>query len=235
MTNIELTPSVARTAPIATRGDLTGFLMELIEAVDADSYMLAAVTSDQQSSDLRIVASNWLWDAIQLASYETIAAIAKSSGSAGPGEKPRPLVARNAPALQVPVDGQKAKLLDVLGHAEIVSLRIHVGRQRLFLLLSSEEPGTIDQDALCWAQMRCCYALSQAPALLTAAAAENPLSDRERECLNWVSEGKTTDEVALILGVSSNTVNSYIAHAIQKFSASNRAAAIATAIRNGII
>ena len=51
----------------------------------------------------------------------------------------------------------------------------------------------------------------------------------------WVSEGKTTDEVALILGVSSNTVNSYITHAIQKFAASNRAMAIATAIRSGII
>ena len=44
-----------------------------------------------------------------------------------------------------------------------------------------------------------------------------------------------TDEVAVILGVSSNTVNSYITHAIQKFAASNRAMAIATAIRSGII
>ena len=83
--------------------------------------------------------------------------------------------------------------------------------------------------------MRCCYALSQIPGLLRAADAQDPLSDRERECLIWVSEGKTTDEVALILGVSGNTVNSYITHAIQKLSASNRAMAIATAIRSGII
>lgn len=39
----------------------------------------------------------------------------------------------------------------------------------------------------------------------------------------------------MILGVSSNTINSYITHAIQKLSASNRAMAIATAIRSGII
>ena len=83
--------------------------------------------------------------------------------------------------------------------------------------------------------MRCCYALSQIPEMLRQAAAQDPLSDRERECLAWVSEGKTTDEVALILGVSANTVNSYVTHAIQKLSASNRAMAIATAIRNGII
>ena len=68
-----------------------------------------------------------------------------------------------------------------------------------------------------------------------ASALAGALSERERECLQWVSEGKTTDEVALILGVSSNTVNSYVAHAIQKFGASNRAMAIATAIRSGII
>ena len=83
--------------------------------------------------------------------------------------------------------------------------------------------------------MQCCYALSQIPGLLAAAALQDPLSDRERECLFWVSEGKTTDEVAMILGVSANTVNSYITHAIQKLAASNRAMAIATAIRSGII
>ena len=64
---------------------------------------------------------------------------------------------------------------------------------------------------------------------------QDPLSERERECLFWVSEGKTTDEVATILGVSPNTVNSYVTNAIQKLSAANRPAAIATAIRSGII
>lgn len=79
-----------------------------------------------------------------------------------------------------------------------------------------------------------CYALSQiAPDLVVEPG--DPLSERERECLRWVSEGKTTDEVAMILGVSSNTVNSYVTHAIQKLSASNRAMAMATAIRNGLI
>jgi DNA-binding CsgD family transcriptional regulator len=110
-----------------------------------------------------------------------------------------------------------------------------VGSQRLFILFSSEQPGQIDLAALARTQMECCYALSRAAHLVTGDTAQDPLSDRERECLFWVSEGKTTDEVAVILGVSSNTVNSYITHAIQKFSASNRAMAIATAIRSGII
>ncbi len=97
------------------------------------------------------------------------------------------------------------------------------------------ETGRIDPASLTRAQLKCCYALSQTPQLLAGATTQDPLSDRERECLFWVSEGKTTDEVAVILGVSSNTVNSYITHAMQKLSASNRAMAIATAVRSGII
>jgi DNA-binding CsgD family transcriptional regulator len=221
--------------PLRTRGDLTGFLMQLVEEIGADSYLLVAIVSDQEKSDVRILASNWLWDAIDLAGYPLIANIAQSAFTAAPGERPRVMLVRAAPELTGLLDGEAAHLLDVLGHSEIYGLRLHAGRKRLFLLLSAEEPGRIEPSLLASVQMRCCYALSQVPALLAGAAAENPLSDRERECLYWVSEGKTTDEVAVILGVSSNTVNSYVAHAIQKLAASNRAEAIATAIRNGII
>ena len=133
------------------------------------------------------------------------------------------------------IDGEEGALLGVLGHCELYPLRLQVGRHRYFVIFSAERAGKIDQNTLVGAQMRCCYALSQVPEMLRAAVAQDPLSDRERECLFWVSEGKTTDEVALILGVSGNTVNNYITHAIQKMSASNRAMAIATAIRSGII
>jgi DNA-binding CsgD family transcriptional regulator len=149
--------------------------------------------------------------------------------------RPRGIVTSDAPALPDVLTAEEAKLLDVLGHGEIFALKLNVGRQRLFLMFSAASAGSIEPSDLMRAQMRCCYALSQIPGLLAAAALQDPLSDRERECLFWVSEGKTTDEVAVILGVSSNTVNSYITHAIQKFSAPNRAAAVATAIRSGII
>jgi DNA-binding CsgD family transcriptional regulator len=217
---------------LASRGDLTTFLMQLSASIGADSYMLLAIVHDQTRLSARIVASNWIFDAIELVGQRLIATLAQGPLNAAPGTRPQPLVAARAPG---PVSGEEAKMLDVLGHAELYSLRLNVGRQRLFLLLSSAETGRIEPAALASAQMRCCYALSQIPQLLAEAAMQDPLSDRERECLFWVSEGKTTDEIAVILGVSSNTVNSYITHAIQKFSASNRTMAIATAIRSGII
>jgi DNA-binding CsgD family transcriptional regulator len=121
------------------------------------------------------------------------------------------------------------------GHTELFCLRTPAAGRRYFLLLSSDWPGAIDVAALVRAHIKCCYAVGRLVSTDAGGTERNPLTERERECLRWVSEGKTTDEVALILGVSSNTVNSYIAHAINKFGASNRAMAIATAIRNGII
>jgi DNA-binding CsgD family transcriptional regulator len=220
---------------LASRGDLTSFLMELTSEINADSYMLVAIVHDRDRNDARIVASNWIFDAIELAGHRLIASLAQSPLAVSPGIRPRGIVTAEAPALPNVLSAEEAKLLDVLGHGEIFALKLNVGRQRLFLMFSAAAAGRIEPSDLMRAQMKCCYALSQVPELLAAAALQDPLSDRERECLFWVSEGKTTDEVAVILGVSSNTVNSYITHAIQKFSAPNRAAAVATAIRSGII
>lgn len=231
----------ARTEPeslaarLSSRGDLTSFLMQLSAEAGADAYMLLAILHEQDKNVARIVASNWIHDAIELAGHGLIAALALAPTATALGTRPRGLLVAEAPALPVTMSGEEAKLLDVLGHREIFSLKLAVGMQRYFLLLSSAEAGKIAPEALTSAQFKCCYALSQVPGMLAAAAMLNPLSDREQECLSWVAEGKTTDEVALILGVSSNTVNSYLTHAIQKLGASNRAMAIATAIRSGII
>lgn len=220
---------------LAGRGDLTAFLMQLCAGIDADSYLLLAVHQTQDGPTPEIVASNWIYDAIQLAGHEMIAAIAQGQLATGPGMRPMALCTAKGETLSGALDSEGARLLDVLGHGELFSLRLHIGHQRLFLLVSSAEAGRIDPANLSRTQFNCCYALSQMPELLSATRPQDPLSERERECLFWVSEGKTTDDVAMILGVSSNTVNSYITHAIQKLSASNRAMAIATAIRSGII
>jgi DNA-binding CsgD family transcriptional regulator len=234
MTSPEHSQPDSMAARLATRGDLTTFLMDLTAEIGADAYMLVAILHDQDQNTARILASNWIHDAIELVGHRLIASLAQAPATAL-GSRPRSVLVAEAPALPGLLTGEETKLLDVLGHREIFPLRLQAGRHRYFLLFSAEEPGRINQAALTGAQMRCCYALSQIPELLRAAVAQDPLSDRERECLIWVSEGKTTDEVALILGVSGNTVNSYITHTIQKLSASNRAMAIATAIRSGII
>lgn len=82
---------------------------------------------------------------------------------------------------------------------------------------------------------------SQAPA---ADGAERPepsdsdaqiLSERERECLLWVSVGKTAWETAVILGLSRRTIEFHLKNAVRKLGASNKVHATTTAIRNGLL
>jgi DNA-binding CsgD family transcriptional regulator len=74
--------------------------------------------------------------------------------------------------------------------------------------------------------------------LTTFKEAENnkpQLSERELECLLWSAEGKTAEETALILDISTPTVNFHLKNAIQKLNVSNRNQAIAKAALMGII
>lgn len=48
------------------------------------------------------------------------------------------------------------------------------------------------------------------------------LTGREEEIIYWVSQGKTNADIALILGISSNTVRNHLYNASGKLSASNR-------------
>ena len=61
------------------------------------------------------------------------------------------------------------------------------------------------------------------------------LSDREKECLFWASEGKTSWEIATILGISERTVNFHLNQVTNKTDSKNRNQAIAKSISSGII
>lgn len=61
------------------------------------------------------------------------------------------------------------------------------------------------------------------------------LTERELECLAWISEGKTSDEISTIIGISRNTVNNYITSIMRKTATRTRSEAIAVAVRNSLI
>jgi DNA-binding CsgD family transcriptional regulator len=103
------------------------------------------------------------------------------------------------------------------------------------------------QDALPRCQLLACHAhdtfkrvvkrrfgtamLFQVPGQAPASA----LTKRERECLMWVSVGKTSAEIAGILPVSERTIVFHLANARMKLGASNSREAISKAISLGII
>ena len=61
------------------------------------------------------------------------------------------------------------------------------------------------------------------------------LTPREREILTLLGEGLVNKEIAVRLGVSEHTVKTHLAAIYEKLDASNRAEAVATGLRRGLI
>jgi DNA-binding NarL/FixJ family response regulator len=61
------------------------------------------------------------------------------------------------------------------------------------------------------------------------------LTQREREVLRLIAEGKSNREIGTILGISAATVKTHIENAREKLGAPDRAAAVATALKRGVI
>lgn len=61
------------------------------------------------------------------------------------------------------------------------------------------------------------------------------ITTREVEVLVWVREGKTNDEIAVILGLSMLTVKNHLRHAMKKLDVRTRGQAVAKAIALGLL
>jgi DNA-binding CsgD family transcriptional regulator len=62
-----------------------------------------------------------------------------------------------------------------------------------------------------------------------------PLSPREKECLLWTAQGKTSDEIATIVGISQQTVVFHLKNAMRKFNVYSKHHAVVKAIVTGTI
>ena len=71
--------------------------------------------------------------------------------------------------------------------------------------------------------------------LRTDKAPESPISDRERQVLQLIAEGKTTKEVASILGISVRTAESHRSNLMEKLDIHEAAGLVRYAIRIGLI
>jgi DNA-binding NarL/FixJ family response regulator len=61
------------------------------------------------------------------------------------------------------------------------------------------------------------------------------LTGREREVLTWAGRGKTSSEIAAILGLSERTVNFHCDQAMKRLDVINRTQAVAKAVAQGLI
>lgn len=61
------------------------------------------------------------------------------------------------------------------------------------------------------------------------------LSERQKQCLFWACQGKTTWEIAMILEIKERTVEFHLNNATQKLGAANRQHAVSIASKKGLI
>ena len=214
-----------------SRSELTRFLGTQCLRIRADHYLVAEIDAGRCEAELRIVASNWTFDTIEALGAAPLAETAAGPAATYLGSPPQ-ICAVDCIA---GIGGSRLAALAEAGHAEFACIRLRAGRTHYFVLYSAAGQAQLDAQRIPAATMSLTYALSALGDQLADSPPDYPISERERECLGWVAEGKTTMDIAMILGVSSNTINSYLAHVIQKLSARNRAMAIAVAIRSGII
>lgn len=61
------------------------------------------------------------------------------------------------------------------------------------------------------------------------------LTEREKECLLWTAEGKTSWEMSKILNISERTVIFHLKNCSDKLATCNRQQAVARAVSQGLI
>ncbi len=222
---------ILQAQPLLTRRGFSAMLAEAAREAGASGYLVARIEPEGSAVPAALVASDWSFDATQDLGPAALSLIAASPFTRVPGLPARCWDAADFMA----TCAETASALMDHGHRFLASQRLRMDSRRFLLLLSA--PAAFRPAAAAAAQMRALYALSlhaEASSQMTHAG-DDRLSARERQCLSWVSEGKTSDEIALIMGLSVSTVNGHLGTAMQKIGAPNRAMAMATAIRKGLI
>ena len=65
--------------------------------------------------------------------------------------------------------------------------------------------------------------------------AERDLSKREIEIVRWLAEGKSADEIGVVLGIATYTVRSHVSNCMRALNVHKDTALVAAAFRKGLI
>lgn len=128
----------------------------------------------------------------------------------------------------------------------LVVLTMHSGDEQIFAAMEAGASGFVGKDAPAQEVVRTarhaavsprafvCSGLAQA-VVRRAGAGQGRLSDREHDVLLLLADGLGTAAIADKLFMSESTAKSHIGHIYQKLGAANRAQALVTAMRIGLL
>lgn len=116
-----------------------------------------------------------------------------------------------------------------------VTFPIHTATARHYALVGLMQPDSVTKLPLAEASYYSSLIFQKYFETVLIPSTLPTVTPRELQVLKWSAEGKTSQEVAVILGLSEHTVNSYTARVQQKLQVNNRAQMVAAALRTGLI
>lgn len=129
----------------------------------------------------------------------------------------------------------QSPLLEKSGAQSAVSVPLHTVTAKRFALILLRNRERPDHKELALISHEAALVFQRYFDVILSLDSITGLSDREIQIVRWTSEGKTSAEIAIILGLSEHTVNSYIAAILRKLQVVNRAQMVASALRSGLI
>lgn len=204
--------------------DISRGLKALSDFVGGAGFLLMRQDANSDNTLENVVASDWPFDLVRR-SMPVVADLTRSTE-----------IDKCLAVLQP----QFAMLTDVAGlpsaaSSQYCSIAFNVGRNRYCLTLLCPVDVILSQQGLRAVGVYASYLASLLFSEQTKTGRELELMDRELECLYWIAEGKTSDEIAVIIGISKNTINNYITSVMRKTATKTRSEAIAYAVRNNLV
>ena len=210
---------------IAETGKLQAGLQALTEYVGAMHYLMARCDLIQESGLDFIVSSDWPFDLVKEVANDLVSGYARSTEFEKCMQVLQPGFALLPDSVEVPHGASR----------QHCSLTFNVGRSRLALMFLFREGFVLSPERLRDVGLLAGYFASFLRCGGTKVDRDFELTERELECLFWIAEGKTSDEIAMILGISRNTINNYITSVMRKTATKTRSEAIAFAVRNNLV
>lgn len=215
---------VTRLAEAIEAADISRGLRALSDHVGAAGYLLMRQDANSGAPLDGVIASDWPFDMVRK-SLALLADVTRSTELDKCLSVLHPQFAMMPEGMGLPAGAS----------SQYCSIAFNVGRVRYSLTLLCPVDVILSQQGLRAVGVHCGYLASLLFSAEVRSGRDFELTDRELECLYWIAEGKTSDEIATIIGISKNTINNYITSVMRKTATRTRSEAIAYAVRNNLV
>lgn len=205
--------------------DISAGLQWLNDYVGAAGFMLSRHELGNESMLDNVISSDWPFDLVRKRGIDLIGEMSRTT------ELEKCLSVLQPAFAMLPDDAD----LPPGASRQYCGMIFNAGRNRYCLMFLCPADFILSQQRLRETGILAGYLASLLFVEEIKRSRELDLTDRELECLYWISEGKTSDEISTIIGISKNTINNYITSVMRKTGTRTRSEAIAYSVRHNLV